>query len=83
MSITFGYDLKDGDKILEASKQLVSMMRGFAPAGMILMFLFPFCAVSDFIPAPSISSQSHCQCDTFLHGSHTLATNHWPERVGS
>ena len=33
MSLTFGYDLKDGDKILEAPQQFNSIMRGLASAG--------------------------------------------------
>jgi hypothetical protein len=51
MSLTFGHDLKDGDKILEAPDLLNSILRGFARAGMTLVYLFPFCAVSNFIPA--------------------------------
>jgi hypothetical protein len=51
MSLTFGYDLKDGDKILEAPNQLNRILRGLAPAGIALVYLLPFCAVSTFIPA--------------------------------
>ena len=50
MSLTFGYDLKDGDKILEAPKQLNSLLKGLAPARMALLHL-PFRADFDFIPA--------------------------------
>ena len=49
MSLTFGYDLKDGDKILEASNQLASIIRPLAaPVRGALVNLLPFCAVFDF-----------------------------------
>ncbi len=52
MSLTFGYDLKDGDKILEASNQLASMLRPLiVPARGALVNVFPICAVFNFIPA--------------------------------
>jgi hypothetical protein len=52
MSLTFGYDLKDGDKILETSNQLVSILRPIiVPARGALVNLFPFCAGFNFIPA--------------------------------
>jgi hypothetical protein len=51
MSLTLGYDLKDGDKILEAPKELNSILRRLAPAGIAQAYLFPFCAVSNFIPS--------------------------------
>ncbi|KAI0278781.1 cytochrome P450 [Russula aff. rugulosa BPL654] len=42
MSLTFGYDLKDGDKILEASNQFASMQRQFfVPARGALVNLLP------------------------------------------
>ena len=51
MSLTFGYDLKDGDKILEAPKQLNILLRGLASAGIAILYFVPFCAVSNFVPA--------------------------------
>ena len=52
MSLTFGYDLKDGDKILEASNQFASMQRQFfVPARGALVNLLPICADLNFIPA--------------------------------
>ena len=51
MSLTFGYDLKDGDKILEAPKELNNIMRRIAPAGIAQAYLFPFCAASNFFPS--------------------------------
>ena len=49
MSITFGYDLKDGDKILEASDQQIKILSKFG-IGAVLNLL-PFCAVFIFSPA--------------------------------
>ncbi|KAI0278782.1 cytochrome P450 [Russula aff. rugulosa BPL654] len=42
MSLTFGYDLKDGDKILEAPKQMNSIVRGPSSAGLARVYLLPF-----------------------------------------
>jgi hypothetical protein len=51
MSLTFGYDLKDGDKILEAPKQFNILLRGLTSAGIAMLYFIPFCAVSNFVPA--------------------------------
>jgi hypothetical protein len=51
MSLTFGYDLKDGDKILEAPKQFNILLRELASAGIPILYLLPFCAVLNFISA--------------------------------
>jgi hypothetical protein len=53
MSLTFGYDLKDGDKILEAPLQVNRLLGSLAQPGAALVNYFPFCAVSDFILAAS------------------------------
>jgi hypothetical protein len=51
MSLTFGYDLKDGDKILEASNQLAGMLRPLiVPGRGALVNVLPICAVFTFIP---------------------------------
>jgi hypothetical protein len=56
MSLTFGYDLKDGDKILESSNQFASMMRPLiAPARGALVNILPFGAVAKSLHACSIS----------------------------
>ena len=57
MSLTFGYDLKDSDKVLEASNQLSSILRPLvAPARGALVNFLPICAVSIlFLPAYSVS----------------------------
>ncbi len=75
MSLTFGYDLKDNDKISEAPNQLANILRPLAVPGRgALINLLPFCAGLDFTPACSVSWPF--QCGTSLHGSHTSATNH-------
>ena len=76
MSVTYGYDLKDGDKILEAPVQTGELMSPLVLPGAILVNHIPFCAMARFIPAILPASHSHFQCDTFLRGSHTSATNH-------
>jgi hypothetical protein len=51
MSLTYGYDLKDGDKILEAPIQASKIHAPLAQPGAALVNYFPFCAASKFIPA--------------------------------
>ena len=76
MSFTYGYDLKDGDKILEAPNQASELLSPLILPGATLVNHLPFCAITHFIPAILPASHGHFQCDTFLHGSHTSATNH-------
>ena len=48
MSLTFGYDLKDGDKFIEASNQLTSELRPLLiPARGAVVNLLPFCTDLD------------------------------------
>jgi hypothetical protein len=79
MSLTYGYDLNDGDKILEAPVQASKLMAPLVLPGATLVNHLPFCAVSGFILAISVVPHSLFQCDTFLHASHTSVTNHWRE----
>jgi hypothetical protein len=51
MSLTFGYDLKEGDKILEAPVQVTKILSPLVLPGAALVNHFPFCVVSSFIPA--------------------------------
>jgi hypothetical protein len=82
MSLTFGYDLKDGDKILEAPLQVSRLLGPLSQPGAALVNYFPFCAVS--IPSlPLVVSHGYLQYDTSLHGSRTSVTNHWRKSVGS
>jgi hypothetical protein len=56
MSLTFGYDLKDGDKILEAPDKLASILRPVTvPVRGALVNLLPFCAgVNSSLPACNV-----------------------------
>jgi hypothetical protein len=79
MSLTYGYDLKDGDKILEAPHQTTRLMAPLVLPGAALVNHVPICAISNFIPA-MLGVASHLfQCGMFLPGSHTSATNRWHE----
>jgi hypothetical protein len=75
MSVTYGYDLKEGDKILEAPVQVAELLSPLMLPGATLVNHVPFCAITRFIPATLPVSHSYFQCGTFLHGSHTSATN--------
>ena len=83
MSFAFGYDLKYGDKIVEPPAQIIKLMRPFNVPGPALINYLPFCALSNFIPVLLVVPNSYFQCGVFLHGSHTSATNHWHEWLGS
>ena len=58
MSVTYGYDLKDGDKILEAQERSVEIMSPLLLPGAALVNHLPFRRVSDFIPAVLVVSHS-------------------------
>ena len=58
MSLTYGYDLKDGDKILEAPVQAGEIMSPLLLPGGALVNLLPVCAVSYFLPAILVGSHS-------------------------
>ena len=83
MSVTYGYDLKDGDKILEATTQTSELLSPLLLPGATLVNHLPFRATVHFIPAILPASHSYFQCGIFLHGSHTSATNHSREGLGS
>ena len=51
MSITFGYDLKKGDRMVEAPHQVIQLMGPFTVPGVALVNYLPFCALSDFHPS--------------------------------
>jgi hypothetical protein len=77
MSFAYGYDLEDGDKILEAPEWAVEILSSFVLPGAALVNHLPFCTVSDFVPAITGGVSQSFQCGTSLRGSHTSATNHW------
>jgi hypothetical protein len=51
MSLAYGYDVKDGDKILEAPVQASKIMTPLVVPGAVLVNYLPFCALSDFHPS--------------------------------
>ena len=79
MSVTYGYDLKGGDKILEAPVQNAKLFSRLASPGQALVNYLPFRAVLSFVLAMPVILHTCFQYGTFLHGSHTSATNHWFE----
>jgi hypothetical protein len=83
MSLTYGYDLKEDDKILEAPTQASKIHAPLLLPGAALVNHFPFCADFNFFPATLVVPHGNFQCDTFPHGSHTSATSHWREKSGS
>jgi hypothetical protein len=70
MSVTYGYDLKDGDKILEAPVQSNELLSPLVLPGAILVNHLPFCAITCFIFIPAI-----------LLASHLLSVRHIPSWV--
>ena len=76
MSLIYGYDLKDGDKILEAPAQTNELLSPLLLPGGTLVNHLPFCAITRFIPAILLVSHRYFQCGTLPHGSHTSAMNH-------
>ena len=58
MSVTYGYDLKDGDKILEAPERSAEILSPLLQPGAALVNHLPFRTVSDFIPAVLVVSHS-------------------------
>ncbi len=79
MSIAFGYDLKKGDRMVQAPDQISKLMRPFTVPGAALVNYLPFCALFNFIPAVFVVPDGYFQCGVSPHGSHTSATNRWWE----
>jgi hypothetical protein len=50
MSLTYGYDLKKGDKMLEAPERASEFMERVLQPGASLANYLPLCAVFGFIP---------------------------------
>ena len=83
MLLAYGYDLKDGDEILEAPLQVTKIMSKLVLPGATLVNHLPFCALSNFTSAMLEMSHSYFEFVTFPPGSHTSATNHWREWLKS
>ena len=62
MSVTYGYDLKDGDKILEPPEWGAEILSALVLPGAALVNHLPFCTASDFVP--SILVVSHIRSST-------------------
>jgi hypothetical protein len=77
MSLTYGYDVKDEDKILEAPIQAAKLVSPLILPGAAMINHLPFCSISNFLPVKQVVPNGYFQCGTFLHGSHTSAMNHW------
>ena len=58
MSVTYGYDLKVGDKILEAPVQVSKMMSQLTLPGRALVNQLPFRTVLNFVLAILVMTQS-------------------------
>jgi hypothetical protein len=75
MSLTYGYDLKDGDDFMAAPIQATETMSRLILPGAALVNHLPFCAVPYFI-TPILVSHSYFQCGTSIHGFRFSTTNH-------
>ena len=75
MSLTYGYDLNDGDELMAAPIQATEMMSRIVLPGAVLVNHLPFCTVLYSIISMLVS---HCysQCGTFIHGFRSSATSH-------
>jgi hypothetical protein len=59
MSLTYGYDLKDGDKILEAPTGAADILSPLLLPGGALVNHLPFCAISTFTLPKIVMSHSY------------------------
>ena len=75
MSLTYGYDLNDGDKIMAAPIETTELMSRILLPGAVLVNYLPFCMVLYFI-TPMLVSHSDSQCGIFFHGSRFSAASH-------
>ena len=57
MSLTYGYDLNDGDEFMEAPAQAIELMSPLFLPGAVLVNYLPFCTVPYFI-TPMLASHS-------------------------
>ena len=58
MSLTYGYDLKDGDKILEVPIQVAKILEPLIVLRGALINHFPICAIMNFVPAMPVVPHS-------------------------
>jgi hypothetical protein len=79
MSVTYGYDLKDGDKILGPPEWGAEVLSPLLLPGAALVNHLPFCTVSDFVPAILVVSHNRFSAAHSFMGSilqlQTIGTN--------
>jgi hypothetical protein len=75
MSLTYGYDLNDGDELMVAPIQAAEMVSRLMLPGAAVVNHLPFCMVIYFITA-MLMSHSYSQCGTFILGFRFSATSH-------
>ena len=75
MSLTYGYDLNDGDELMAAPIQATEMMSRIIQPGSVLVNHLPFCTALYFV-ATMLFSHSYSQCGTFIHGFRFSTTSH-------
>jgi hypothetical protein len=75
MSLTYGYDLKDEDDMIAAPTQTIEILSRVVLPGAALVNYIPFCTF--FRVTQRMYTHGSPQYDTFLRGSHGLATNRW------
>ena len=75
MSLTYGYDLNDGDELMAAPIEASEITSRVALPGAVLVNHLPFCTVLYFITAVLVS-HSYSQCGIFIHGFRFSTTSH-------
>ena len=75
MSLTYGYDLNDGDELMVAPIQASEMVSRLMLPGATVVNHLPFCTVIYFITAIPMS-HSYSQCGIFIHGFRFSTTSH-------
>lgn len=75
MSLTYGYDLNDGDELLAAPIQSTELMSRVILPGAVLVNHLPFCTVLYFITSLLVP-HDYSQCGTFIHGFRSSTTGH-------
>ncbi len=75
MSLTYGYDVNDGDELMAAPIEATEMTARVVLPGAVLVNHLPFCTVPYFITAMLVS-HSYSQCGTFIHGFRFSTTSH-------
>ena len=67
MSLTYSYDLNDGDELMAAPIQAAEILSRVLLLGAVLVNHLPFCRVLYAVTAMLVS-HSYSQCGTFIHG---------------